>query len=70
MVYTFADSSTSWLPTACADTLAVPLGDVTEVTDASPTIGAATEGNGEQLLKVGGYGPAPGAAPASASSSA
>ena len=54
VVYTFADSSTSWLPTACTDTLAVPPGAVTEVTDAPPTTGEATGGNGEQLLKVGG----------------
>ena len=45
-------------------------GDASEVTEASPTTGEAAEGNGEQLLNVGGYGPAPGASPASASTSA
>jgi hypothetical protein len=53
-VYTFADSSTSWLPSAWTETVAEPFGDATEEAAALPTNGAAAEGKGVQLLKVGG----------------
>jgi hypothetical protein len=53
VVYTFADSSTSWLPRARTETVAEPFGDATDETEALPTT-AAAEGNGVQLLKVGG----------------
>jgi hypothetical protein len=54
VVYTFADSSTSWLPRAWTETVAEPFGDATDETEALPTTGAAAEGNGVQLLNVGG----------------
>jgi hypothetical protein len=54
VVYTFADSSTSWLPSAWTETVAEPFGDATDEAEALPTAGAAAEGSGVQLLKVGG----------------